>query len=76
MPLRTVATRRKPNIDCQRRRRAGIHRKTRRARTAAPLVLPHLFPTSGHTRSLLLAAVVVIVTVAVPLVVPAPSVTV
>jgi hypothetical protein len=72
---RMVATIRKPNIDRQRRRRAGIHRRTSRPRTAPPLALPHRFPASGHARSLLLAAVVLMVAVAVALVVEAPRVT-
>jgi len=75
----SVINTRTPSIDRQPRRRAGIPRKTTKARSAPPAApkTPRFLPGSfGETRLLVVAAVVLIVAVAVPLVVLELSATV
>ena len=71
-PPNTVIKSRTPSIDRKPRRRAGIPRKTRKARTAPPVHAP---PAAGRIIALP-DPVVVTVTVAVPVVVPLLRVTV
>ena len=67
-----------PTIDRQLRRRAGIPKNSSNASTAPPPapIQPFPGPIFGRTSSLVLAAVVPTVTVAVPLVVDELNVTV
>jgi hypothetical protein len=63
-----------PNIDRQLRRRAGIPRNTRKAKTAPPAPIHPL--SEGLTWSIAAVDVVAMVSVAVPLAVPFVTVTV
>jgi hypothetical protein len=75
-PPSTTISVRTPNIDSHLRRRAGIPKKNRMARTAPPPAHPRPKPLASGRAIALLEPVVVTVTVAVPLVVLPPSVTV
>jgi len=77
VPRTTISTN-IPSIDRQLRRRAGIPKNSNSASTAPPPapIQPLPGPSFGRTSSLLLAAVVSTVTVAVPVVVVELSVTV
>jgi len=75
-PPNAAINSRRPSIDRQLRRRAGIPRKTWNASTApASGQARLLLPTLGHASRMLLTAVVVTVMAVVPVVVPPPRVT-
>ena len=77
VPSATMSTK-APSIARQLRRRAGVTRSTKNARTAPPVpAQPLPFPPAlGHTSALLLAEVELTVMVAVPVVAPLLRVTV
>jgi hypothetical protein len=78
LPSAAITTR-TPSIDRQLRRRAGIPRKSRKARTAPPPAPAHPRPlpgSFGEASAALVAAVVFSSTVAIPLVMLELSVTV